>query len=263
MYVQIASTKNAATWDWSVCGYFDFDSLTFGAAGLTLFQHLFQDLKPRLMTRSAKPPLQDITLIHFDCHGIAQARDFMESHLVLGDSRLSFREIVEVASLSRTWLVFLNACETGLSMAVQDPAEEYYGLDGAFLAKGALNVISTLAPVPDAAACLLALRFYINVRFRQMDVAIAIRDAQLWLRKGCWKSDQELRALVDVLPLAAESLESTYLAERVRLSHTALESLLKNGSAEQYADPIIWAQWKCSGFGHNIPIPMETSFEPL
>jgi CHAT domain-containing protein len=83
--------------------------------------------------------------------------------------------------LKEARLVTLSACETGVTDVSQSP-DEYVGMPAGFLQAGAPAVVSSLWTVDDESTLLRMERFYHNHLERNMDLAAALRDAQLWLR---------------------------------------------------------------------------------
>jgi CHAT domain-containing protein len=77
------------------------------------------------------------------------------------DGRLEVHEILDLEINSP--LVFLSGCETGVGAAwstIQGRGEDHTTLERAFLYAGAANVISTLWPIDDRGASILAGEFY-------------------------------------------------------------------------------------------------------
>ncbi|MCL4299210.1 MAG: CHAT domain-containing protein [Anaerolineae bacterium] len=122
------------------------------------------------------------TYFHFSGHGFYNWSDVMQSGLVLANkTRLTLSEIIAKLDLSSARLVTLSACETGMTDISQSP-DEYIGLPAGFLQAGAPTVLSTLWAVADLSTALLMERFYRNHLDGKMDLAAALREAQLWLR---------------------------------------------------------------------------------
>ncbi len=122
------------------------------------------------------------TYFHFSGHGYYRWSDAMQSGLVLANkTRLTLSEIIAKLDLSSARLVTLSACETGMTDISQSP-DEYIGLPAGFLQAGAPTVLSTLWAVADLSTALLMERFYRNHLDGKMDLAAALREAQLWLR---------------------------------------------------------------------------------
>jgi CHAT domain-containing protein len=88
-----------------------------------------------------------------------------------------------VVDLSATRLVTLSACETGISDILKGSAEEYIGVPAGFLVAGVPCVVSSLWEVPDLSTSLLMERFYRNHLSEGMDIAAALREAQVWVRE--------------------------------------------------------------------------------
>ncbi|NEO03562.1 MAG: CHAT domain-containing protein, partial [Moorea sp. SIO3I7] len=76
-------------------------------------------------------------------------------------------------------LVTLSACETGLVQSKL--TDEYIGLPSGFLVAGSPAVVSSLWTVDDLSTALLMIKFYQNL-LEQMSLAVALNQAQLWLR---------------------------------------------------------------------------------
>lgn len=124
------------------------------------------------------------THLHFACHGDYNWTDPPASGLRLADGRsLSLSDLLaHRLDLSRTRLVALSACETGLTEAERSP-DEYVGLPAGFLAAGAPAVLSTLWAVDDFSSSLLMERFYEAHITAGLPGPEALRVAQRWLRE--------------------------------------------------------------------------------
>ena len=100
------------------------------------------------------------SVLHLACHG-KDDRHVQAIELVDGSrltsSQLSGLTGIEEAFGTRRPFVFLNACQVGSGNQVLG---DYAGMAEAFLHAGASGVIAPLWSVDDAAARLLALRFY-------------------------------------------------------------------------------------------------------
>ena len=84
--------------------------------------------------------------------------------------------------LEKAEMVFLSACDSGIGDVFD--GEGIYGLQRAFHAAGARNVICSLWQVDDAATALLVERFYKNYWSQNMSPLHALRAAQLELYKN-------------------------------------------------------------------------------
>jgi CHAT domain-containing protein/tetratricopeptide (TPR) repeat protein len=77
-------------------------------------------------------------------------------------------------------LVTISACETGLT-DFNSYGDEYIGLPSGFLVAGTPSTVSSLWTVNDLSTALLMAKFYENLQY-QTSVAIALNQAQLWIR---------------------------------------------------------------------------------
>jgi CHAT domain-containing protein len=120
--------------------------------------------------------------IHFACHADFQWADPVESGLLLaGEQRLRIADILSPAmDLSRSRLITLSACETGMTEFRTMP-DEFVGLVGALLEAGAPAVVSSLWPVDDMSTTLLLTEMY-RLHLDGLGVAAALQRAQHWLR---------------------------------------------------------------------------------
>ncbi|HYD04097.1 MAG TPA: CHAT domain-containing protein, partial [Reyranella sp.] len=99
----------------------------------------------------------DARLIHFGTHALLDARDPARSYLLLANkTRLSAADIVSL-DLSRTDLVVLSACETGVG---GKDGLEFATLARAFAHAGVPSVVATLWKVNDVATSRLIQAFY-------------------------------------------------------------------------------------------------------
>ena len=121
---------------------------------------------------------------------------------------------IEMATLdlSRTELVVLSACDTGLGRTAG--GEGLLGLQRACQVAGARSVVASLWQVGDLHTQALMARFYENIWLKKMSKLEALRDAQLAILRG------------DLGPVAAQD-------QRVRGYYRA--------------PPQAWAAWVLSG----------------
>jgi CHAT domain-containing protein/tetratricopeptide (TPR) repeat protein len=128
--------------------------------------------------------LPGATHVHLACHGTAAILDRpMNAALSLaGNQPLNAEEILELDGFAPR-LVVASACETGVIQGYET-ADEALTLGAMFVAAGAAGVVSTLWSISDLATALMMSRFY-ELLARQLDEqpAVALREAQLWLRE--------------------------------------------------------------------------------
>ncbi|HET6353461.1 CHAT domain-containing protein [Streptomyces sp.] len=185
--------------------------------------------------------------LHFACHARYDWNSAMDSALQLAeDERLSLAETLSVMGSSSARLVSLSGCDTGVS-EIRQAADEYLGFPAALHQAGVPLVLSTLWPVNDQAAALLAGQFYRNHIGAGADPASALRDAQAWLRRST--RDQLLAWLDDAyrrlrLPGGEQELARPRLA--VELLREELREDWAAGD-RPFADPGHWAAFTLSG----------------
>jgi CHAT domain-containing protein len=120
--------------------------------------------------------------VHFGCHGSFNWGQINESGLILaGGDRLTLKDILRL-DLKQTRLVFIAACETGMTDYRKSP-DEFIGMATTFIQAGASGVISSLWPVSDVATALLANRFYYYHLDCSQPPDQALHKASQWLRQ--------------------------------------------------------------------------------
>lgn len=118
---------------------------------------------------------------HFACHAQYENSNPLDSFIDLGGNEtITAREIVAELRLSKSKLVVLSACESGMINTSTSHPERYVGLATAFLEAGAERVISTLWSVNDVSTMLLMQALYEELA--EQPPIIALRNAQLRIR---------------------------------------------------------------------------------
>jgi CHAT domain-containing protein len=145
--------------------------------------------------------------------------------------------------LSRTELVVLSACETGLGAGVQ--GEGMLGLQRAFQAAGARAVVSSLWPVDDAATQALMGRFYGNLWEKKLGKLEALREAQLWMREHWGRAGEGTAAAPDEPEASDAEEEPARAASADRGGRGALIPAEK--PAPSRAPAGLWAGFVLSG----------------
>ena len=103
------------------------------------------------------------------------------------DSFLTAEEVMGM-DLTRTELVVLSACETGLGKV--RGSEGVFSLQRAFHISGSCAVVASLWQIPDKATQVLMHRFYENLWRKKMSKLEALRETQIWmLREGAKEPD--------------------------------------------------------------------------
>jgi tetratricopeptide (TPR) repeat protein len=132
---------------------------------------------------------------HFATHGNYAPDAVPRSGIVIGIGPGGQGIVMSVRSISQSFdrdslpprLIVLSACETGLAgdfFTGNNSDTEFAGLAGAFMAKGAGGVLSTLWRVDDRATTLLMAKFYDLLVGEKREPASALRGAQTWLRRA-------------------------------------------------------------------------------
>jgi CHAT domain-containing protein len=168
---------------------------------------------------------------HFSCHGIFNFESPFKSALILAgalvsnpaqtagaDRYIRSRDgetidlekcltLAEIFSLDlrQCRLVTLSACETGMT-DFTSISDEYIGLPSGFLYAGSLSVVSSQWKVNDLSTAFLIIRFYHNVCVEKLSVALALNQAQIWLRDV---TKEKLEEWTNQLPL--DTTEKKYL----------------------------------------------------
>ena len=177
--------------------------------------------------------------IHFATHGLYDWRDPMRSYLALaGGSRLTLGRVVSPEfDLSASYLVVLSACESGFTEFQRAP-DEFLGLAAAFMEGGAAGVLTALWSINDLSTALLFEEFYRRHFGGRVDVATALRDAQLWLRG---RTAAELRL--------AERWEALYNTSDApdAYAYRMMRYWRANPSAVPYASPYYWGAFTYHG----------------
>ena len=116
-------------------------------------------------------------VIHLSCHSDMAPVFTAFSGLGLEDGTLRQHEIVGMQCHST--LVTLSACETARADTLTQPGDDFAGLVGAFFRAGCPSVVASLWPVADAVAVTLAEKFYNALKIDRLNIAEALRQAQL------------------------------------------------------------------------------------
>lgn len=183
---------------------------------------------------------------HFSCHGEFNLQYPLQSSVFLtNEEKLILAEVFNL-SLNQCRLVTLSACETGL-IDFTSLSDEYIGLPGGFLYAGSPSVVSSLWRVSDISTTLLMIRFYKNLRqlapLGAGSVAIALNDAQKWLRK--LTSEEFEQILLELQP----EIEEVFSRMRPGQQLIFQESLNKVRKRQPFPfiHPYYWAGFIATG----------------
>jgi CHAT domain-containing protein len=257
------------------------DDLTYADLEVAAIQSYFDSTSILEKDAATKVALDDIPLntfhcVHFSCHGyfnsnLSQAN---KSALILADAELD-SSLIEFDSerhlllttgkllaldkcltldaifslkfqLGQCRLVVLSACETGL-IDFRNTSDEYIGLVSGFLFAGSPSVVSSLWAVDQVSTAFLFIKFYENLKsyskLEEGDVAIALQDAQSWLRN---LTSEEGEKLLDKIQLQIESLFPGK-PRSARAFKTGALKRIKESGIYPFSDPYYWAAFTATG----------------
>lgn len=171
--------------------------------------------------------------------------------IVQARERLTVAEMHEALRLSRTRLVTLSACETGLTEVGRGLADEYIGLPGVLLEAGARAVVASLWAVDDLATALLMGQFCRVWDRGAVPVAEALQAAQKWLRTRSREEVEEALDELDMLwiPWATQS-EDSAMQRRAREQYWEIlgaRRRLKGMGERPLGHPYWWAGFQAVG----------------
>jgi CHAT domain-containing protein len=148
--------------------------------------------------------LQTSQIVDLACHGVFDARDVLQSHLLLAQgATLTLAEILNhTIDLRGLRLLILSGCQTAL-IDQRGARDEVRSLAAGMVQAGARAVLATLWPVDDEAAYLLVARFAQEwfPQIEDVPPATALARAQHWLRTVTNQELREWRA--QMLPINA------------------------------------------------------------
>ena len=197
---------------------------------------------------------------HFSCHGYFNFNQPLLSALLLADSHqdaktldltkcLTLDDLFSL-DLSQCRLVFLSACETGLT-DLTSISDEYIGLPSGFLVAGSPSVVSSLWTVSDLSTALLTIKFYENLQTSCRDsinrVSLALNQAQKWLRN---LTCEEFEAVLKCLKPQIDQILTQLPAGKRFVFEDAIEEAQKEIRDRQpysFANSFYWAAFTATG----------------
>jgi CHAT domain-containing protein len=147
-----------------------------------------------------KAALPHSEYVHLACHGSASVfgRSMQAALYFANDEPLVAGEVLELQDFGPR-LVVASACETAVLQGYES-ADEVLSLGSMFLAAGAAGVVATLWSVDDYATALLMSRFYEFLGDpASAGPAVALRNAQLWLRALTLDEEEEYLSTHEIL----------------------------------------------------------------
>jgi CHAT domain-containing protein len=188
--------------------------------------------------------LQQKKCAHFACLSLLNLATPMKSGVFFKNEFLSLEEIFNL-DLRQYFLVTLSASEIttdGVSIG-----EDFVGLSAGLLYAGTSSVVSSLWRLNDVSTMLLTSKFYENLgRFPRLqvgDVAIALNDAQRWLRDLTVEELDQL--LADFQAQISQIFDR--LSPSSRLIAEASLQQIRNRKPYPFANPYYWASFTATG----------------
>ena len=131
---------------------------------------------------AVKDALGKSSIAHFSCHGTADFNEPLHSGLVMSDGLLTLKDIfaLNLAESGGLRLAILSACETSIQGI--ENADEAISLPTGLLQAGVAAVIASLWSVDDLSTMILLTRFYTLWRKEGVEPAVALIQAQQWVR---------------------------------------------------------------------------------
>ncbi|WP_287313854.1 CHAT domain-containing tetratricopeptide repeat protein [Moorena sp. SIO1G6] len=246
--------------------------LSYANIGVEVIKSYFNPADTEVLVENAatkaaidSKPLNTYHCVHFSCHGYFNLNQPQKSALILADAYLNSApaelnpeqhlvlddgEVIDLhkcltldaifalksqQKLAQCRLVTLSACETGL-IDFDNTSDEYIGLPSGFLVAGSPAVVSSLWKVEEVSTALLMIKFYQNL-LNQMSLAVALNQAQLWLRDA---TVQDLRNW-------AEQLTKQLTLENNFKEEVEEEIELFKNDYKPFYSPYYWAAYCAIG----------------
>lgn len=180
--------------------------------------------------------LPEAGYVHLSCHGMFDPFLPINSHLQLANGELlTLGEIMEMPQVRQTRLIVLSACQTAMIDYMRLP-NEAIGLPAGFLQAGFPGVVGTLWPVNDLSTALLMIRFYKHHLQDHLPPAVALRQAQIWLRDVTNETLSELFQMYRDAANTPQTRMGYELAQEKFRQHT-----LAAPDAKPFQNPYYWA----------------------
>jgi CHAT domain-containing protein len=179
------------------------------------------------------------THLHFACHGSFNVDNPMESALFLaGADALTLRDLLDgKLDVFALRLVVLSACQTGI-IDFRNAPDETVGFPAGFIRASVPGVVSTLWPVDDLSTAILLTKFYQHHIQDGLEPAIALREAQLWLRDAT-ASRMNLAGIYEQLYNASQ--------RRDPRAFKAMRYYQANPGVKPFSHPYYWAAFAFTG----------------
>ena len=187
--------------------------------------------------------------LFFSCHASFDRDNPLQSGLQLADDTLTLEEIIRYFNLSECSLVTLSACETG--QVQLDNTDEYISLTNGFLLAGSPSLYVSLWSVNALSTAILLIKTYENLYFQPGKFALALSQAQIWMR------DTDIQGFLNWTD-QCHLLDDTW--REFLQDCLEVEKETQEISAKIYQNPYHWAGFCAAGKGEQN---MTNSITPL
>ena len=178
--------------------------------------------------------------LFFSCHASFNHENPLQSGLQLADGILTLEEILRYFNLKECSLVTLSACETG--QVRLDSTDEYISLTSGFLLAGSPSLYVSLWSVNSLSTAVLMIRTYENLYSQPGKIALALNQAQTWLR------DIDIKGLFDWTK-QCHLLNENW--RKILQDYFIKESETQGISSKIYQNPFYWAGFCVAGKGEQ------------
>jgi len=193
-------------------------------------------LRNQFATRDALlASLPEYSVLHMSCHAYANLTEPLESGMLMANNEvLTLRDFLSLR-VQPMRLAILSACETGVR-GITLP-DEGFSLPAGLLQAGVAGVVGSFWSVADTSTALLMQRFYNLWREEDLEPAIALCEAQRWLRDttthakhGKVGSNDRNLSVIPNIPVS-ELKDATY----------------QDNGAKDFQHPFWWASFHFTG----------------
>jgi CHAT domain-containing protein len=180
--------------------------------------------------------------LFFACHGSFDRNDPLQSGLQLADGTLTLEEIIRYFNLSECSLVTLSACETGQIQL--DDTDEYISLTSGFLLAGSPSLYVSLWSVNALSTAILLIKTYENLYHQPGKLALALNQAQIWVR------DTDIQGFLDWTN-QCHLLDLNQDGRKKLQRNLNRELKIQGTNAKIYQNPYHWAGFCAAGKGEQ------------
>jgi CHAT domain-containing protein len=186
--------------------------------------------------------LPEYSVLHMSCHAYANLAEPLDSGLVMANNELLTLRDFLGAHVQQMRLAMLSACETGVR-GVTLP-DEGFSLPAGLLQAGVAGVVGSFWSVADESTALFMQRFYNLWRQEGLEPAMALCEAQRWMRDV---TNAELSNLFKGLKDRALGAPEQSSADYALTKEMFREYTLKNPDGRPFAHPYYWAAFSLCG----------------